>query len=396
MATTSASAAQPGSALWPTLGLALGPAAALGLARFAYALILPAMQRDLNWTYTQSGGLNTASAVGYLLGAAGGAAAGRAWGGRTAFLAGLLLTALALFASGVSGDYTLLLLWRAIAGVAGAVTFVTGGALAAELASGFPARVGGLIVGGYFGGVGLGIAASGALLPAWLAYGGSWQGAWWVVGSLGALAWLVALRATSVFGAPKTADAAPAQTGATALRPLWPTLTAYFLFGAGYVSYMTFVIAFLRGEGLGSGPVAAFWMLLGAAVVASSWLWRDPIARWPTRRVLPLIMLMLAAGTALPLASPALPVVFASGTLFGGCFLAVIAAITALVRRVLPRQAWASALSAATAIFSVGQILGPIWSGWLSDLTGVLNWGLGGSALLLLLGAGVAAWQREG
>ncbi len=308
-------------------------------------------------------------------------------------MAGLLLTALALFASGLSGNYTPLLLWRALAGAAGAVTFVTGGALAAELASGFPARTGGLIVGGYFGGVGLGIAASGALVPALLALGGSWRAAWWAVGLLGLVGWLASLWATKAFQSPKAAPTA--QTSSFALRPLWPTLAAYFLFGAGYVSYMTFVIAFLRGEGLGSGPVAAFWMLLGAAVVASSWLWRDPIAEQPTRRVLPTIMLLLAAGTALPLATPALPVVFLSGALFGGCFLAVIAAITALVRRALPQAAWASALGAATAIFSVGQIFGPLGSGWLSDLTGVLNWGLEGSALLLLLGAGVALRQRE-
>src|SRR5689334_3597053 len=51
------------------LGLAMGPAVGLGLGRFAYALLLPAMRVDLGWSYAQAGALNTANAAGYLIGA---------------------------------------------------------------------------------------------------------------------------------------------------------------------------------------------------------------------------------------------------------------------------------------------------------------------------------------
>ncbi|MGH9054723.1 MAG: YbfB/YjiJ family MFS transporter [Acidimicrobiales bacterium] len=63
------------AALARAAGLALGPAVALGLARFAYALLLPAMRTDLHWSYTQAGALNTANALGYFAGAIG----GRGW-----------------------------------------------------------------------------------------------------------------------------------------------------------------------------------------------------------------------------------------------------------------------------------------------------------------------------
>lgn len=42
---------------WIVLGLALGVTVSNSFARFAYGLILPAMQSDLGWTYT-SGGLD--------------------------------------------------------------------------------------------------------------------------------------------------------------------------------------------------------------------------------------------------------------------------------------------------------------------------------------------------
>src|ERR1700744_3019639 len=50
-------------------GLAMGPAVGLGLGRFAYALLLPAMRADLGWSYAQAGTINTANAAGYLIGA---------------------------------------------------------------------------------------------------------------------------------------------------------------------------------------------------------------------------------------------------------------------------------------------------------------------------------------
>nr|WP_090764587.1 YbfB/YjiJ family MFS transporter [Nonomuraea maritima] len=43
---------------------------ALGLARFACGLLLPAMREDLRWSLAEAGALNTANELGYLLGAA--------------------------------------------------------------------------------------------------------------------------------------------------------------------------------------------------------------------------------------------------------------------------------------------------------------------------------------
>ena len=63
-------ALSPRSAWLITAGFSLGPAVSNGFARFAYGLVLPAMRQDLNWTYTEAGWINTANALGYLLGAA--------------------------------------------------------------------------------------------------------------------------------------------------------------------------------------------------------------------------------------------------------------------------------------------------------------------------------------
>ena len=49
--------------------LALAAAVSLGLARFAYALLLPPMRADLGWSYLTAGAMNTVNAAGYLVGA---------------------------------------------------------------------------------------------------------------------------------------------------------------------------------------------------------------------------------------------------------------------------------------------------------------------------------------
>ena len=56
------------AALQAAFALALGSAVSLGLARFSYALLLPPMRDDLQWSYALSGLMNAANAAGYLTG----------------------------------------------------------------------------------------------------------------------------------------------------------------------------------------------------------------------------------------------------------------------------------------------------------------------------------------
>lgn len=76
----------------------MGAAAALGFARFAYSLLLPAMRHGLHWSFAQAGSLGTAMAAGYLLGSLLTVQAERWLGTARVFVHGLLLTAASLLA----------------------------------------------------------------------------------------------------------------------------------------------------------------------------------------------------------------------------------------------------------------------------------------------------------
>jgi predicted MFS family arabinose efflux permease len=142
--------------------LALGIASALGLGRFGYGLILPAMRSQLGWTLAQAGALTTANALGYLGGAVIAAAVARRLGETATFRLGMVLTAAALAATAATGSYPLLLVTRAAAGLSGALVFITGGVIASRAAASMRSAAPITI---YYSGAGLGIAFSGALIP---------------------------------------------------------------------------------------------------------------------------------------------------------------------------------------------------------------------------------------
>jgi predicted MFS family arabinose efflux permease len=122
--------------LWVVIGLAMGPAVALGLARFAYALLLPAMRADLGWSFANAGAMNTVNAAGYLIGALVAAPFGKRAGDKRVFVVSLLLTSLAVGASGLTAHFLVLLALRLAAGFTGALAFVSGAALTSAAAVG--------------------------------------------------------------------------------------------------------------------------------------------------------------------------------------------------------------------------------------------------------------------
>ena len=373
-------------------GLSLGPAVSNGLGRFAYALILPAMRADLHWSYTQAGWVNTINALGYLAGALLTLRLVARTGPHRVFRFGMVSTAVSLILSGLVRAYAPLLLFRVVAGVGGAMAFIGGGALVAELFARHPERApSGIAI--YFGGGGAGIVASGVPLPWLFELRGvtAWNEAWLGIGALAAVMCVPAFIADA--RVPRASlSATPARWEK---RPLLASLGSYFGFALGSIVYMTFIIAWMRDRGAGARDVSLVWSLLGIAIVLSPLLWRAALARWPGGWPLAASMAACAAGAALPLFGTSLAIMLASAALFGSAFFIPPAAVTALARKALPREAWGSGLATYTVVFGVGQPIGPLLAGLVADATGTLFSGLLTAVLILVAGAGAAALQRE-
>lgn len=380
------------------LALSLGAAISLGITRFAYGLLLPPMRGDLGWSYTLAGAMNTVNALGYLLGALATPMLLRRLGAARLMLCGAWLASLFMGLSGFFTDATPLLIQRLLAGVASAFVFVAGGLLAARLGALQPQRSG-LLLGLYYGGTGLGITLSAVLVPEVLQAARhlphSWAWAWWALAAACGVASAVLVWPARALD---TQAGTPASTRAQAAPfrwlPLGYALAGYALFGAGYIGYMTFVIALLREQGASATAVTVFYALLGLAVVASSRIWAGLLDRSRGGGALALLSGLLGAATVLPALTSAWPAVLLSGLVFGGVMLSVVASTTALVRHNLPQAQWAAGISAFTVTFAAGQIVGPTVVGWIADSAGGLARGLVVSALTLWLGSALA-WQQK-
>lgn len=370
---------------WALSGAA---AVAVGFARFAYALILPAMQTDLGLNYAQAGWLNTSNALGYLLGALATIAAVKRFGNRRLFIAGVIVTTLSLVLTGITRDFTLLSVYRFLAGAGGAGAFICGGVLAGVLGT----RA--IVV--FFSGSGIGMFSTGALLPWLFEWAGAqaWTWAWITIGAACLPLALLSIIAARRIDEPNV----PGMKAGWAWRPCVPEFLAYFLFGLGYIAYITFIIAWLRQSPVrGLAPAVAtsvMWSLLGMMTLLAPMLWRRVFNGRGDGIPMAATMAVLGTGAALPLIAPSVVGLWASAALVGVSVFMVPAAATSFVKANLPRHAWGSGLAVVTSLFAFGQTVGPVGAGWISDRWGSLSIGLGVSATLLFVGALVALTQR--
>ena len=373
--------------LWPAFGLSLGVAVAVGLARFAYALLLPAMRESLHWNYVTAGALNTDNALGYVVGAASAYWLLRHTRPRTLFMVGLLLTCVAVLVTGLSATLIWLGATRLIAGIGAAWVFACGGALVAARYQTSPTRRR-MATGLYFAGAGVGIAISGLVVNPLIATLGNkgWPEAWLALGMVAAFASIWPLYEASRI----TGEANTVSRDTLPLNGLMPSLLAYFLFACGYIVYMTFIFAWIQAQDLSWQWGTVAWVVLGLGVASSPFVWRRALDTGNPAITLAASCTVTLAGALLPIFLTSTPSILISTALFGlGMFIAP-SAVAVLVHRTMPAVQWAKGITVFTIVFSVGQALGPMAAGRVADEFGlqaslVLGAALLGSAAIMAL-----------
>ena len=373
------------------LSLSLALAVGQGIGRFAYSLVLPDMRDSLGWSYSTAGFMNTINAAGYLAGALGASLLIRRAGTFNTVWIGTLVCLFALVLSAVSGNVVVFSTARLLLGIGAALSMVAGGALAANVAQANAERAS-VLLSLFYVGPAIGIIVSGLVSPFILQDFG--LGSWWLVWI--ALAVISAAFALILYYYRIETPSAPRGTAVAhiGLRPILTYLIGYFLFGAGYIAYMTFMIAYVRDAGGGALAQSTFWCVIGIGAFASPWLWRSLIARSHNGTSMAVLMVLTMIGAALPMFGHSALLLGASALVFGVAFFAVVTATTAFIRLNYPSHAWPSAIAIMTISFSLGQTLGPFATGALTDALGSLFYALVASAAALGVGAIAAAFQR--
>ena len=146
----------------------------------------------------------------------------------------------------------------------------------------------------------------------------------------------------------KAAAIAPTTAPERGPRRKWPgglgrLAAGYLLFGAGYIGYMTFIVALVTQVGFTPRAVTMFWVLLGIAGAVSGWVWAGLLRTAVGGSAAAVLFVLLAVAVGIPALTAATPALYFSGALFGLCMLSLVSAVTAAGRDAVRPGRWGRA-----------------------------------------------------
>lgn len=324
----------------------------IGLARYSYAPLLPAIIAAHWFAASSAAYLGAANLGGYLAGAllAGRAAARLP---ATAIIRGMmLLAAIAFFACAWPVDFAWFFAWRFLSGISGGALMVL--AAPTILPHIAPSRRG-LASGAIFMGVGLGIAVSGTLVPLLLRQGltQTWIG-------LGLLALALTVVAWGGWPAQAVPDAVKHHAASRSLptRRLRALYIVYGLNAVGLVPHMIFLVDFVaRGLGQGVQVGAKYWVLFGIGAVVGPLLTGHLADRIGFRLTLRFAFLAQGAGVLLPVLGLGAPGLIVSSLVVGAFTPGIVPVVLGRIDELLAHHPSAHKVtwSKATTSFAVLQ-----------------------------------------
>jgi predicted MFS family arabinose efflux permease len=339
-------------------------AVAMGIGRFVYTPILPGMMEELHLSPADAGWIASANYLGYLIGAfaaAGGWAHGRE---RLLMLAGLGASAVLAALMGLTDAMAAFLIIRFLAGLASAFVMVF---MASIVFSHINAAGRSDLQAWHFGGVGLGIAVSAAMMAVLVTEHAGWAAGWLWSAAISACGFV--LVALLVNEGPLTNGQVAREPALQIDRSLIKVIIAYGLFGFGYVVTATFLVAIVRQGGGSRVFEAMVWMVAGLAGFPSTWLWQKIAARIGLYAAYALACFIEVVGVTASVAIGGRTGPLLGGLLLGGTFIAITAFGLQAARQQAP-SAPRRIFALMTAAFGLGQIIGPVAAGFLAQMSG--------------------------
>jgi len=358
--------------------------ACLGLGRFAFGMILPNMQIDLDMSITQAGFLGTSNFIGYLSGLLFAGTFYTKFGAAKLITRSLLTQGVFMIFMALSSHYLMASFFYFFSGFFGALANMSVMAYITQIV---PKEIRGKAVGLLATGSGFAIVLSGYVVPFMEGFyqAESWRATW------GIFAIITMIIALFVSSGLKHENPHVSHVKAPK-EPYFEILKdkrfiqiggLYFCFGITYVVYVTFfVLASMDKWHLSSNLSASFWILLGFLSMFSGIIFgflADKIGRIKTLCVVFLIQSGANIIMALPLSQVYL---WVSASLFGLSVWAIPLLMAVVTAETFGVEKTASVFSKMTIIFALGQIIGPLGAGYLTDITHDFSYAFGLSFIM--------------
>ena len=359
----------------------------IGLARFAYTPLLPALQLQTGLNDASAGALAAINYAGYISGALAVAWIDDVRWRHRLYSMGLWLSLLTVAGMALSTWLPAWALWRYLGGLCGA----TGMLLGAGLVLGWLMRQGRRPeLGVLFIGLGLGIVVS--AVGAW---GVSlvwprWSTQWLAMAALGCVFFVPAWR-----WRPPVPPAPAAVNSVTRHNPVsrrWMLTMAgsYFAAGWGFVISATFTVAIVEREPALAGQGALAWALVGLAAMPAVFLWDKVARRWGDTRALLLAFGLQTLSVILPAVSSSLAAAVGGAVGYGATFIGIVSMTLALVGRRAPENP-GKAMARLTLSYGAAQVIAPVVAGAMAQATGTFKGALWLTAAVMAAGMALLA-----
>ena len=368
------------SALRITIVGLVSLAIAMGIGRFAFTPLFPMMQENGLASISDGGVLASVHFLGYLLGAV--FAARLRFAPTSTLRFSLIAIAVCTLGMGLTNDLLLWLVFRWLCGVFSATTLMlVSNYYVKHLAVlGRPENQGWV-----FAGVGAGIAVAGlGVMGFMLGSVGSSLG-WRIMGALSLVAVLAVCLSLGP-EIPRTPLAAPNR--ASQRTPLiWSLVIAYGATGLGYIIPATYLPVMAR-EIVQSPIVFGWsWPVFGLAAFVSTPLVVMLRKQFSNRQIWAVSQFTMAVGLILPVAHPHIVTIIVAGICVGGTFMIITMMGMTEAHRLAPPHDVMRHIGAMTTAFASGQIIGPVFAGFIHDLSGSFSTSLLITSVILIVTA---------
>jgi len=373
--------------------------ASLGLGRFALGMLLPGMGVSLGLSYSQMGLISTANFTGYLLAVLGCSLLTARLGHRLVIFLALTLIGTTMLLISRAETFLVIPILYFFTGVGSGAANVPTMAL---VSSWFASKKRGRATGFAVIGSGFAILLAGKLIP-WLnARGGGegWRLGWLTLGGIVLVAAVVCLLVQR--NSPQELGLEPCgkqpASGNTPLpemdrkidkKTVLHLSAIYFLFGATYVVYVTFLVTSLvRDRGFSELSAGNFWAWVGALSLLSGPIFGTMSDRVGRKAALATVFSIQALAYLLAGLQQAPEVfLYASIGCFGVTAWAIPSIIAAMAGDLAGPQRAARVFGFITFIFSLGQISAPAVAGMLAERSGSFSSSFLVTAALAVMGA---------
>jgi MFS family permease len=355
--------------------------ACIGLARYAYTMLLPSMQAGLGLPYDRMGFIGTGNFCGYLLSVIVAPRLVRRFKPRALITAGLTLITLSLIGIGFSSGFFMPLILYFLVGIGtGFANIPTMVLVSYWFRSDQRGKAAGLMISGN----GIAIVLAGVVVPHLNRSFGAdgWRAGWLLLGAIALIvtilaAWLVRNHPSDK-GLEPLGNSSPISTGQLIPHEKrgdgWLLVRLgllYLAFGATFMVFGTFIVTtMVRDYGFSEAKAGIYWSWSGLLSIFSGVLFGMLSDRIDRKHGLALVFTVQSAAYLLAGFKPWEGGLMIAIALYGLALFAIPAIMAAAVGDYLGQSRAAAAFSTITVFFAVGQTVGPAMAGIIGKSTG--------------------------